>query len=208
MPKTKEKILDVAYFSMEVALRSDMSTYSGGLGVLAGDTLKTFADFGYSALGITLLNEQGYVEQEIDPTGRQISQSEKWDKKKYLTKLPFTIKVPFKNRSVICAVWRYNIIGQSGKTISVYFLDSNISGNDKYDCTLTSYLYGGDTHYRLCQEQILGLGGLILLEKLGFSSEKVRIYHLNEGHASFVGLSLYGQAKKSLPTHKIAMDYI
>jgi len=176
--------------------------------VLAGDTLKTFADFGYSALGITLLSEQGYVKQEIDPTGRQVSQSEKWDKEEYLTKLSFTIEVRFKNRSVICAVWKYDIIGQSGKTVPVYFLDSNISQNNEYDRTLTSYLYGRDVHYRLCQEQILGLGGLKLLEKLGCSSEKVRIYHLNEGHASFVGLSLYEQAKKSFPTHKIAMDYI
>lgn len=201
-------MLDVAYFSMEVALSSAMSTYSGGLGVLAGDTLKTFADFEYSALGITLLNEQGYVEQEIDSTGGQISQPEEWNKEEYLTKLPFTIEVPFRSRFVICAVWQYDIIGQSGKTVPVYFLDSNISGNDEYDRTLTSYLYGGDTHYRLCQEQILGLGGIILLEKLGFSPEKVRIYHLNEGHASFVGLSLYEQAKKSFPTHKIAKDYI
>ncbi|MDP2684361.1 MAG: alpha-glucan family phosphorylase [bacterium] len=208
MVKNKDKILDIAYFSMEVALKSDISTYSGGLGVLAGDTLKTYADFGYKALGITLLSEQGYVEQEIDSTGRQVSQSEKWNKEQFLTKLSFTIKVPFKNRSVICAVWQYDINGKSGKIVPVYFLDANISGNDEYDRKLTSYLYGGDSNYRICQEQILGLGGLILLEKLGFSSEKVRIYHLNEGHASFVGLSLYEQAKRFFSEHKKAMDYI
>lgn len=204
----KNSLLDIAYFSMEVALESGMSTYSGGLGVLAGDTIKTFADFGYSALGITLLNEQGYVEQEIDLTGKQVSQPEKWNMEEYLTKLSFTIKVPFKDRSVVCAVWQYNVVGQSGKSVPVYFLDSNVSKNNKYDRTLTSYLYGGDVHYRICQEQILGLGGLILLEKLGFSSEKVRIYHLNEGHASFVGLSLYEYAKKFFQKHKIAMEYI
>ncbi len=208
MSKNKNNLLDIAYFSMEVALSSAMSTYSGGLGVLAGDTLKTFADFGYSALGITLLNEYGYVEQEIDSTGKQVSHLEKWNKEEYLTKLSFTIKVPFEDRSVVCAVWQYDITGQFGKSVPVYFLDSNVFQNNEYDRTLTSYLYGGDAHYRLCQEQILGLGGLILLEKLGFSSEKVRIYHLNEGHASFVGLSLYEQAKKFFPTHKIAMDYI
>lgn len=208
MTKTKDKILDIAYFSMEVALNSDMSTYSGGLGVLAGDILKTFADFGYSALGITLLNELGYVEQKIDSTGRQISQPEKWNKEEHLIKLPFTIKVPFKDRSIICAVWQYYIIGQSGKTVPVYFIDSNIPHNDKYDLTLTSYLYGGDSHYRLSQEQILGVGGLILLDKIGFKPEQVRIYHLNEGHASFFGLSLYEQVRKSFPTQKKAIEHI
>ena len=208
MKKNKDNLLDIAYFSMEIALDSAMFTYSGGLGVLAGDTLKTFVDFGYSALGITLLNEQGYVDQEIDSTGRQISLPEKWNKEEHLAKLPFTIEVPFKNCSVICTVWQYNIIGQFNNSLPVYFLDSNVSQNSEYDRTLTSCLYGGDTHYRLCQEYILGLGGLILLEKLGFNSEKVRIYHLNEGHASFVGLSLYKQAKKSFSTHKSTMDYI
>ena len=204
----KDSFLDVAYFSMEVALNSDMATYSGGLGVLAGDTLKTFADFKYSALGITLLHEKGYVEQSLDSTGQQISKSELWDKEKYLKKLPFTIKVPLGDHFVECVVWQYDIVGQFGNTVPVYFLDSNVAQNTEYDRTLTSYLYGGDAFYRLCQEQILGLGGLILLEKLKFHSEKVRIYHLNEGHASFVGLSLYNQVKESFPTRKQAMDYI
>jgi glycogen phosphorylase len=208
MNKNKDNLLDIAYFSMEVALSSDMSTYSGGLGVLAGDTLKTLADFEYSALGITLLNEQGYVEQKIDSTGKQVSQTEKWHKEKYLSKLSFTIKVPFRNHFVICAVWQYDIIGQFGESVPVYFLDSNVSQNNDYDRTLTSYLYGGDALYRLCQEQILGSGGLVLLEKLGFGSKKVRVYHLNEGHASFAGLSLYRHAKNDFSIHKTAMAYV
>jgi starch phosphorylase len=208
MAKPKDKTLDIAYFSMEVALDSDMSTYSGGLGVLAGDTLKTFADFGYTALGITLLNELGYVEQEIDSTGKQVNQPEKWNKEEHLIKLPFTVEIPFNGRSIICVVWRYDIVGQSGKTVSVYFLDSNIPRNDKYDRALTSYLYGGDSRYRLSQEQILGVGGLILLDKIGYKPGQVRIYHLNEGHASFAGLSLYEQAVKSLPARKVALDYV
>ena len=140
MSKNKNNLLDIAYFSMEVALSSAMSTYSGGLGVLAGDTLKTFGDFGYSALGITLLNEYGYVEQEIDSTGKQVSHLEKWNKEEYLTKLSFTIKVPFEDRSVVCAVWQYDITGQFGKSVPVYFLDSNVFQNNEYDRTLTSYL--------------------------------------------------------------------
>ena len=208
MKKKKDKLLDVAYFSMEVAIRSDMSTYSGGLGVLAGDTLKTFADFKYSALGITLLHEKGYVGQSLDSTGKQISHSEMWNKEEYLTKLPFTIDVSLSDHFVVCAVWQYDIVGQFGTTVPVYFLDSNVSENTDYDRTLTSNLYGGDSFYRLCQEQILGLGGLALLEKLKFNSEKVRIYHLNEGHASFVGLSLYNQVKNNFSTHDEAMDYI
>ena len=188
-------MLNIAYFSMEIALEAGMHTYSGGLGVLAGDTLKTFADFGFNALGITLLHEKGYVDQELDPTGKQISLPEPWDKEQYLAKLPFTIGVPFQDRVVACAVWQYTITGRSGQEVSVYFLDANLPENNDYDRTLTSYLYGGDDHYRLCQEQLLGQGGLLLLDKLVFQPEKVRVYHLNEGHASFAALALHSQAK-------------
>ncbi len=179
---------------MEIALEDGMATYSGGLGVLAGDTLKTFADFGFAVAGVTLLNELGYVEPEP------------WNKEDYLTKLSFTLEVPFKDRTVTCAVWQYDVVGQYGKKVPVYFLDTNLPDNNKYDRTLTSHLYGGDDHYRLCQEQILGLGGLILLDKLGFSSKKVRIYHLNEGHAAFVGLSLYSKALESKLSPSAALE--
>ena len=188
-------MLDIAYFSIEIALEAGMHTYSGGLGVLAGDTLKTFADFGFSALGISLLHEKGYVDQELDATGKQVSLPEPWDKEQYLSKLPFTIEVPFQNRAVACAAWQYTITGRSGKEVFVYFLDANLPENNEYDRTLTSYLYGGDNHYRLCQEQLLGQGGLLLLDKLGFQPEKVRVYHLNEGHASFAALALHSQTK-------------
>ena len=208
MKKNKDNLLDVAYFSMEVAIESDMSTYSGGLGVLAGDTLKTLADFGYSAMGITLLHEHGYVEQEFDSEGNQIYFPETWKKEDYLTRLSFTIKIPFKDRFVVCAVWQYEITGQFGDKVPVYFFDSNVTQNNKRDRTLTSYLYGGDAQYRICQEQILGTGGLILLEKLKYNSEKVRVYHLNEGHASFVCLSLYQQSKNYFSAQKKALEYV
>ncbi|MCD4694077.1 alpha-glucan family phosphorylase [bacterium] len=208
MKKNRDNLLDVAYFSMEVAIESDMATYSGGLGVLAGDTLKTFADFGYTALGITLLHEHGYVEQEFDSEGSQIYFPETWGKENYLSKLSFTIKIPFKDRFVVCAVWQYEITGQFGDKVLVYFLDSNVPQNNKYDRILTSYLYGGDAQYRICQEQILGSGGLILLEKLKYNSEKVRVYHLNEGHASFVGLSLYQQLRNCFNTQEKVLEYI
>ena len=151
-----------------------MCTYSGGLGVLAGDTLKTFADFGFTAVGISLLAEKGYVEQEFDAKGKQISLPEPWNKEQYLSKLPFTIEIPFKDRTVTCAVWQYSINGKSGQKVPVYFLDTNLSENNDYDRTLTSHLYGGDSNYRLCQEYLLGAGGFSLLNKLGFSPEKVR----------------------------------
>ncbi|MBW6440434.1 alpha-glucan family phosphorylase [Patescibacteria group bacterium] len=208
MKKTKDNFLDVAYFSMEVAINSEMMTYSGGLGVLAGDTLKTFADFKYTAVGITILHEQGYVKQSLDSAGQQISKSVLWNKEENLTKLPFTIEVPLSDHVVVCAIWQYNIEGQFGDIVPVYFLDSNLPQNTEYDRTFTSHLYGGDRFYRLCQEQLLGLGGLILLEMLNYNSDKVRIYHLNEGHASFVGLALYEQAKKLFSTHIEVIDYI
>ena len=179
-----------------------MCTYSGGLGVLAGDTLKTFADFGFTAVGISLLAEKGYVEQEFDAKGKQISLPEPWNKEQYLSKLPFTIEIPFKDRTVTCAVWQYSINGKSGQKVPVYFLDTNLSENNDYDRTLTSHLYGGDSNYRLCQEYLLGAGGFSLLNKLGFSPEKVRIYHLNEGHAAFTALSLHAWAKKMRSSHK------
>jgi len=180
---------------MEIALETGMHTYSGGLGVLAGDTLKTFADFGFKALGISLLHEKGYVDQEFDTTGKQISLPEPWDKEQFLSKLPFTIKVPFREREIVCAVWQYTITGRSNKEVPIYFLDANLPENNKYDRTLTSYLYGGDKHYRLCQEQLLGQGGILLLNKLDLGPEKVHNYHLNEGHASFAALALHSQTQ-------------
>lgn len=204
----KNGLLDVAYFSMEIAIKSDMSTYSGGLGVLAGDTLKTIADFKYSAIGITLLHESGYVEQSFDKDGYQIDDPKIWDKEKYLKKLPFTIEVLMSDHKVTCAVWQYDIEGQFCNIVPIYFLDTNLPSNTEYDRNLTSKLYGGDTFYRACQELILGVGGMALLEKLGYGLEKVRIYHLNEGHASFVGLCLFDQTKNKFSSCEKAMDYI
>jgi len=191
--------LDIAYFSMEIALSDAIPNYSGGLGVLAGDALLTMADFGYKAIGITLLNERGYYSSILNNP---------WPKESLLKKLPFTLPVKIEGRVVICQVWQYDLVGQFGEKVSVYHLDTNSEQNSEYDRSLTSYLYGGDSRYRLHQEQILGLGGFYLLEKLGFQVEKTRIFHLNEGHAAFFGLALYDWCRQRFLSHESALGFL
>lgn len=195
----REKAVDIVYFSMEIVLNGDFPTYSGGLGILAGDTLLTMADFGYKAIGVTLLNERGYYSSILN---------ESWVKDSLLEKMPFNVTVSIEGRLVVCLVWRYKIVGQYGKSVDVYLLDSNAEQNCEYDRSITSYLYGGDVRYRLHQEQILGLGGFSLLESLGYDLEKIRIFHLNEGHPAFFGLAMYRWCRQHYLTDKNTLDFL
>jgi starch phosphorylase len=178
----------VAYFSMEVGLISEMPTYSGGLGVLAGDTLRAAADMGEPMIGITLLNRKGYFKQHLDAGGNQTESPDDWNPADFLEPGDADISVIIEGRKVKIKPWRYVLTGISGHNVPVYFLDTALPENSSWDRTLTDNLYGGDNHYRLCQETILGLGGIATLRALGYSEMKA--YHMNEGHSALLILAL------------------
>lgn len=189
----------IAYFSMEIGLRPEIPTYSGGLGVLAGDILKSSADLGVPMVGITLLYKKGYFAQKMGEDGRQTERPVDWDPTQYLTMLPNRITVIMNHRAVTVAAWSYPLEGQSGYPLPIIFLDTDLPENTPEDRNLTAELYGGDNKYRLCQELVLGIGGLRMLRDLGFRN--IETFHLNEGHAGFITLELlreqgYGDVEK------------
>ena len=177
----------IAYFSMEVGLDPAMPTYSGGLGVLAGDTLRAAADLGVPMVGVTLLHRKPF-RQHLDARGVQTDTSYMWHPKEFLEPLEPRVVVNIEGREVEVQAWRYLVHGVSGHSVPVYFLDTAVPENSPWDQTLTDYLYGGDDHYRLCQEAVLGLGGGAMLYALGHKT--VQLYHMNEGHSAFLTLNL------------------
>jgi starch phosphorylase len=177
----------IAYFSMEVGLDPAMPTYSGGLGVLAGDTLRAAADLGVPMVGVTLLHRKPF-RQHLDARGVQTDTSYVWHPKEFLEPLEPRVVVNIEGRAVEVQAWRYLVHGVSGHSVPVYFLDTAVPENSPWDQTLTDYLYGGDDHYRLCQEAVLGLGGGAMLYALGHKT--VQLYHMNEGHSAFLTLNL------------------
>jgi starch phosphorylase len=178
----------IAYFSMEVGIKKCIPTYAGGLGILAGDILKSAADLGVPMVGVTLLYRRGYFRQDIDEEGRQVEQPVQWDPSDEMQLLPNEIMITLEQRKIRVRVWVHEITGNTGYTIPVYFLDTDVEGNSDYDRSLTGNLYGGDRKYRLCQELVLGLGGLRILRSLGYNNLKK--FHLNEGHAAFLVLEM------------------
>lgn len=179
---------EIAYFTMEVALENDIPSFSGGLGVLAGDTLRSAADLGIPMVGVTLLQQYGYFHQGLDESGNQIETEVKWHPELKLTQLPNYVELKIENRTVQVRVWEYDIVGKYGYMVPVYFLDVNSPENSEKDRELNKQLYGGGQYVRLCQEIILGIGGVRMLRDLGFKN--IAMYHLNEGHASLLALEL------------------
>ncbi|MBI4288525.1 MAG: alpha-glucan family phosphorylase [Chloroflexi bacterium] len=178
----------VAFFSMEVGLDPAMPTYAGGLGILSGDTLRAAADMGVSMVGVTLLHRKGYFRQHLDAQGNQTESPAEWLPESFLEPLPFMVSVSIEGRQVQVRAWRYIVYGIGGHPVPVYFLDTATSQNSPWDQTLTDHLYGGDAHYRLCQEAVLGLGGIAMLRAIGH--DRVRTYHMNEGHSALLTLAL------------------
>jgi starch phosphorylase len=193
----------IAYFSMEIGLEAGMPTYSGGLGVLAGDTIRSAADLKIPLVAVTLLHRKGYFYQRLDSTGWQSEEPAEWVVDDFLSELPRRATVTLEGRTVQLRCWKYEVTGVSGFTVPVYFLDTDLPENTEWDRTLTHFLYGGDPHYRLCQEVILGIGGVRMLRALGYDS--VARFHLNEGHASLLTLELLDEqgraAGRSVITH-------
>jgi len=174
---------------MEIALESDIKTYSGGLGVLAGDILRSAADLRLPMVGITLLNDQGYFKQEVDKEGNQIEHPASGYNFSKLKKLSQQITIKIGDDDVRLAVWEYSLNGKDGFEAPVYLLDSNLPSNDHKYHHLTGQLYGGDKEYRLLQEIILGRGGVKLVKELGYGN--VDKFHINEGHGALATVELF-----------------
>jgi starch phosphorylase len=179
----------IAYFCMEIGLNPDIHTYSGGLGVLAGDMIKSSADLKIPLVAVTLVSSKGYLKQEVQ-NGKQIEHPDNWTPSDMMNELPLQVEVRIQNRPVRVKAWLYDYQSPSGGLVSVLFLDTDIEGNAPQDREITSYLYGGDTEYRLKQEIVLGIGGVKMLKAAGFRIGK---YHMNEGHSCLLTLELLTQ---------------
>ncbi len=177
----------IAYFTMEIGISHHIPTYAGGLGILAGDLLKSFADIKLPVVGMTLLNEKGYFYQRIDDNGWQHEDPVEWNVHDYLTPLPNTVTVTIEGREVKVKAWKHIIEGNAGSGVPIIFLDTNTEGNSEYDKAITARLYAGDKRYRLAQEIVLGVGGTRMLESLGYAIKK---YHMNEGHSALLTIEL------------------
>ena len=182
----------VAYFSMEVGLEPAMPTYSGGLGVLAGDTIRAAADLNVPLVAVTLLHRQGYFRQRLDASGWQHEEPVPWNVADHLREMSPRSLVTIEGRTAQIRAWKYDVVGVGGFVVPVYFLDSDLPENSEWDRTLTHFLYGGDEYYRLCQEVVLGIGGVRMLRALGY--EQIQRFHMNEGHASLLTLELLSAA--------------
>jgi len=184
----KDRNPTVAYFSMEIGINNSMHTYSGGLGLLAGDSLRAAADLNVPLVGLTLIHRQGYLRQKLSADGWQTEEPDPWEIEKVLQEESPRISVTVEGRQVQVRAWSYKVRGIRGFEVPVYFLDTSLPENTEFDRGLTDFLYGGDEHYRLCQEIVLGVGGVRMLRALGY--DHLKIFHLNEGHSALLILEL------------------
>jgi glycogen phosphorylase len=181
-------VAKVAYFSMEIALDPDLPTYSGGLGVLAGDTLRSAADLEVPMVAVSLVHRKGYFRQKLDGNGNQSEEPAEWKPETKLENVDGRGCVTIEGRPVVIRAWRFPVRGITGHILPVYLLDTDLPENTPWDRTITDHLYGGDEHYRLCQEAVLGIGGADLLYRLGYNN--IGSYHMNEGHPALLTLAL------------------
>lgn len=202
MININRKDIKIAYFSMEIALENKIKTYSGGLGVLAGDTLKSGADLKVPMLGISILNKQGYFKQKINKQGEQIEKPDSYNYKK-LKKMKIRTSVKIGHDKVFIQAWEYLLPGRHGNQLPVYFLDTDISVNKEKYRRLSGELYRANPDYRLMQEIILGRGGVKIIAALGY--DNINKYHLNEGHAALAGIELFLKAKAKSRQKKIEL---
>jgi len=185
----------IAYFTMEIALRNDIPTYAGGLGVLAGDTLRTAADLELLMVAVTLASRAGYFRQRLDENGRQHEEPAPWDPAAHATPLAAKTSIILEGRTVWIGGWLHVVQGHmNGGRQPVILLDTDLPENHSDDRSLTHYLYGGDETYRFKQECVLGIGGWRMLQALGFD---VSQYHMNEGHSALLALELLRRYARS-----------
>jgi starch phosphorylase len=190
---------------MEIGLRSDMPTYSGGLGILAGDTIQTAADMEVPLVAVTMLARKGYFHQELDASGGQIEKPDAWNVAEHLREIEARVTVVIEKREVQVRAWQYDVVGMTGFVVPVLFLDTDLPVNDERDQELSHLLYGGDKRYRLCQEYVLGVGGVRMLRTAGY--DQINRFHMNEGHAALLILQLLDEelnrsgGRKIKPVH-------
>lgn len=212
MPPPSDRLDDflpqgrIAYFSMEIGLANDIPTYSGGLGVLAGDTLRTAADLELPLVGVTLVARAGYFRQEIDAHGRQVEHPDPWEPSQHARQLDAAVAINLEGRQVWVGGWLYVVRSRRNGRVPVLLLDTDMPVNQPQDREITHYLYGGDEVYRIKQELVLGVGGVAMLQALGFN---LIGYHMNEGHSAFLTLALlrrYAYASEDLRPGEIPYD--
>jgi starch phosphorylase len=194
----------VAYFSMEIGIDESIYTYSGGLGVLAGDTIRSAADLKVPMVAVTLLYRKGYFRQRLEADGWQREETASWAVEELLQEEAPRPRVLLEGRIVHLRGWRYDVKGVGGYTVPIYFLDTDLPENSEWDCGLTHTLYGGDDHYRISQEVILGIGGVRMLRALGYTD--ISPFHLNEGHAALLTLELLNEAAKRAGRESVVQE--
>ena len=196
----------IAYFSMEIALANAIPTYAGGLGVLAGDTVRSAADLEVPLVAVTLVSRKGYFRQELDAQGRQRELPDPWDPVNAAVPLNAKVVVTIEGRSVWVGAWLFIVKGERAGRQPVILLDTDLNENSPDDRQLSYYLYGGDQTYRLKQEIVLGVGGVRLLRALDF---EVSEYHMNEGHSALLAVELlrrYSFPSRDLQAGESAYD--
>ena len=195
----------IAYFSMEIAVRPEMHTYAGGLGILAGDTARSAADLNLPMVFVTLVSREGYLGQEIGPGGEQIDHPDPWEPSSWATPLDAMVAVTIESRPVWIRPWLHVLTCPLGNRIPILLLDTQLEQNDPLDRTITDRLYGGGDVHRLKQEIVLGVGGERLLRALGF---EVETFHLNEGHAALLPAALLRRHRRqSIRSGDGALNY-
>ncbi len=187
----------IAYFSMEIAVDSRIPSYSGGLGVLAGDTVRSCADLHVPMVAVTLLYRKGYFYQRLDGEGNQTELPVGWNPRDFMRRLPCSVTITIEGRPVVVRAWEHSLRGMDGYHIPVVFLDTDTEENSEYDRRLAWWLYGGDEKYRLCQEVVLGIGGVRMLAQMGY--DMIDRYHMNEGHSALLALELLKERRKEDP---------
>ncbi len=188
MALKKPAVTEVAYFSMEIMLETDIPTYSGGLGVLAGDLMRSCADLGVNAVGVSLVYSGEVFHQHIEIDGTQTFLKVQWRKMDQLTKLTNRITLKINNEDVQVAVWRYDIVGLDGSVVPVFLLDTDLPENSDWGREITRNLYADRGDLRISQEVVLGIGGVKMLRELGYHT--INTFHMNEGHTAFAPLEL------------------
>jgi len=182
----------VAYISMEIAIDSNIPTYSGGLGVLSGDTVRSAADLEIPMVGICLCYSSGYFYQFYNEFGEQKEKEIAWNFYYEFDKVEKPITIKIEKKDVHVSAWLYRVIGQSGHLLPVYLLTTDVEGNEDWMKKMTGSLYDSTSRWnKIVQEMILGIGGVKLLRSLGYNN--IETYHLNEGHGSFSTLELYNE---------------
>ncbi len=204
----RKDVPSISYFSMEYGLCNCLKIYSGGLGVLAGDYIKEASDSRVDMTAVGFLYRYGYFNQTLSVDGQQIANYEPQNFNQLPIEQvmeadghPMILEVPYPGRIIYSHIWRVNV----GR-MSLYLMDTDFDMNSEYDRPITHKLYGGDWENRIKQEYLLGIGGILMLQKLGI---KTQLYHCNEGHAALLNLQrLVDYVQKDGLSFNVALELV